>query len=155
MRFFLALICLVAACAAPGAAQSHLAPEDPIGSCLAAAGIDLPARRACIGVISAPCMDEPFGSSTAGMIGCAERERAAWERIRDAAAQHLRSRETPSQIAALDAALTEHASWTQARCAYAASAMEGGSLARYLAAECLRTATAELALELFNRRSDD
>jgi hypothetical protein len=48
----------------------------------------------------------------------------------------------------LEAMLAEHERWAQARCAYAASLYEGGSLARVLRASCARDAEAELVLDL-------
>lgn len=90
-------------------------------------------------------------ATTAGMMRCALAERDEWEGIRDGIVATLRERESPTQLALLDTALEQQARWAEARCAYEASIYEGGSLARVVAATCVRDAMAEHAILLIGR----
>ncbi len=147
--FALAGVCVLgcAASAAPTAAAEATA----IASCIANAE-GLAGRRACIGSVNLSCQDEDNrGATTAGMVMCAERERAQWAAIRDAAAASLAAQESPTQRAARARATAAHAAWLQERCAYDASLYEGGSLANYSAAACAMGETAEFALILHGR----
>jgi len=152
-----ALLAAVAACATPTAtAAEDAAPQSPIENCLALAGDDLDAQRACIGHFATWCVENtPGGETTVGMIQCVRSEQMQWENVRGAEVNRMRAQETPSQVALLDQAITEHARWTEARCAYEASIYEGGSLSRVIAAQCVRNAVAEHALYLRNRYSED
>jgi Lysozyme inhibitor LprI len=135
------------ACATPVAAQDT---DDLVASCLANAA-EPEDRRACIGVASARCIDEPGGETTGGMVICFSRERDLWSAQVTTLTERLRARESPTQLRQLDAMLATHETWVQDRCSYSASIFEGGSLARAIAAACLRTTTAELALDLLER----
>jgi hypothetical protein len=89
------------------------------------------------------------------MVMCAQAERAQWARLREQFATRLREHESESQKAMLEAMIAAQPQWAQTRCAYAASYYEGGSLARYLGAACMRDAEAELALDLYARLHDE
>ncbi len=151
MRLFLLIFALMtAACAS--SIESALTPQSPVQNCLAEAGQDNDARRACIGTFSRTCIEGSDASqTTGGMVRCIEAERLLWLNVRGEYLTALRARESPSQLALLDAALAEHESWSQTRCAYAASIYEGGSLARLVAVQCLRDAIAEFTIELIGR----
>lgn len=82
---------------------------------------------------------------------CHLRERELWQGEVEALTARLRALESPLQIQHLEAALAAHEPWMQARCYYSALYFEGGSLARVVAAACLRTTTAELAIDLIER----
>ena len=130
------------------------APASDVATCVAAAD-GFAARRACVGQVSLACQDEGDGGvTTAGMVMCANRERAQWEALRDAALAALRARESAAQTAARERALSAHAAWSQARCAYDASLYEGGSMAIYAAAACEMGQTADIALTLHLRAHD-
>lgn len=137
----------ITACTTPAAAQDS---HDPVATCLANAA-EPEDRRACIGEVSAQCIDEPGGETTGGMVNCFSRERDLWSAQVATLTERLRARESPAQLRQLDAMLAAHETWMQERCSYSASIFEGGSLARAVAAACLRTTTAELALDLLER----
>lgn len=89
------------------------------------------------------------------MAACAHSEQLQWAEQRSRYELQLRARESETQRALLDAMLSEQERWVRARCAYSASFYEGGSLARYLNAACMRDMEAELALDLYRRLMDD
>lgn len=124
-------------------------PEGAIERCIAATTMDQAARRACVGQVTSACIESDDGnSSTLGVVSCATIERTQWAALREQYLARLRARESEAQRAMLDTMLAEHERWAQARCAYAASLYEGGSLARVLWASCARDAEAELVLDL-------
>lgn len=126
--------------------------ESAVATCVAAAGDDFAARRACVGQVSAACQDEGDGGvTTAGMVMCADRERAQWEALGNTALVILRAQESATQAAARERALTAHAAAAQERCAYEASRYEGGSMANIAAAACAMDQAADLALMLHAR----
>lgn len=137
----------VSACATPVAAETS-AP-DAIASCLASA--DREARRACIGVVEAPCMDEPAGVTTVGMIRCLTREQELWNAQVTELVARARAQESPTQVAQLNRMLQLYEPWLNARCSYSASINEGGSMARIVAAACVRNMTADLAIDMLER----
>lgn len=139
---------IASACATLARAQPQVA-SNAVASCLASTDRD--ARSACIGVVAGPCIEEPGGESTAGMMRCHLRERDLWRAQVDVLVTRLRARESPVQLQSLDRMLAAHEPWMQARCSYSALSFEGGSLARVIAAACLRTTTAELAIDLLER----
>ncbi|MGD9980506.1 MAG: lysozyme inhibitor LprI family protein [Hyphomonadaceae bacterium] len=138
----------ISACTTPGLPQAQSSAPDVAG-CVAEAQPE--ARRACIGLVSSRCMEEPGGDTTVGMVQCAQAETRQWEAIRHRQIVALRARESESQLALLDAALTEQARWALANCSYEASRYEGGTLAQVVAATCIRDQTAELTLSLIAR----
>lgn len=147
--FALASGCVLGCATATAPASASEAPT--IQSCLANAEDDA-GRRACIGIVNLSCQDEgDGGATTTGMVICAERERAQWAAVGEAASATLASQESATQRAARTRAATAHAAWQQARCAYDASLYEGGSLARYSAAACMMGETADFALILYER----
>jgi hypothetical protein len=150
MRIVLLAIVCVAGCAAIQTVSAQDSQDSVIEVCLAeAAGPD--ARRACVGRHANACTQAPGGDTTVGMVQCATAETRQWEAVRDRQIAALRARETETQRALLEAALAEHARWAQANCGYEASRYEGGTLARVIAATCMRDETAELTLSLLAR----
>jgi uncharacterized protein YecT (DUF1311 family) len=159
MRMMLAaaaLAFLVAPASAQTSTQSDLfAPartdEGQLTSCLLTQEIGQ--GRDCIGTVSRACA-EPRGEgadTSYAVMACAMREESAWRGLLESNAERLRAMESETQKALLDEALAVGADWTSRSCAYAASIYEGGSLARVVAAQCARDATAERALQLHNR----
>lgn len=149
-----ALSCLLWLCLniTPSPAHAYTMQLDLVAACALRALPD--ARRDCIGVASRPCLEADGGETTPGAAACYNRERQMWEVLRDAISDNLRNTESPSQGALLDAALAEHRRWAAARCAYAASIYEGGSLSRVVDAACMRDAVAEFTLELMSRKDE-
>ena len=105
--------------------------------------------------MSGPCIDEPGGETTVGTRECLAAERAHWQALVDDYVRRLRADASPNALAALDAYVAAHDQWRGARCAYARTLYEGGSLAQVVSAACLRNATAEFAIDLFERVSED
>ena len=138
------------------AAQPADAEVRTVETCLVSAGRDHAAQRACVGRITDQCIESDDGNSTTpGMVACATSERAQWAALREGYVARLRATESASGNALLDAMLTEHAAWARARCAYAASYYEGGTLARVQGAMCMRDTEADLTLDLHGRLFDD
>ena len=139
----------------PAAAQPSAPASNAVETCLASAGRDHAAQRACVGRVMAQCIEsDDANSTTPGMVACAGAERAQWAALRETYVAQLRQ-ESETQRALLDAMLTENAAWARARCAYAASYYEGGTLARVQGAACMRDTEADLALDLHGRLFDD
>ena len=149
MRFFAVLFVLstIAACATPVTAETR-AP-DAVAPCLANADPDT--RRTCIGVVAGPCMEEDGGVTTFGMIQCLTREQELWDAQVTALVARARAQETHTQVAQLNAMLQLYEPWLDARCSYSASINEGGSMARIVAAACVRNTTADLAIDMLER----
>ena len=108
---------------------------------------------ACFGRIRAACMKRPDAETTTGTVACAENEKRLWDERVQALAASLRAAASPGQIAALDAASAQFEHWRAAKCAYAATLYEGGSLARIVAAECALETTADWSNALARRRA--
>lgn len=155
MRFWMFALALVASSFAVTSASTRTPVRSPVERCLAEAGDEIDAARACIGAISGPCLNTGEGSATTiGMITCYENERAAWRSLRERTVYALRDAESETQIAALDDMLGEYEHWSLARCSYGASVHEGGSLARVVAAACATRIEGELAIDLWLRRRE-
>ncbi|MEQ1491760.1 MAG: lysozyme inhibitor LprI family protein [Terricaulis sp.] len=91
------------------------------------------------------------GYSTIEMVECMQRERAAWDALRDRYATRLRTRESPTQVERLEAYLAENENWAEAKCAYRASMYEGGTAAGLNGEGCLEENSAEIAILLHGR----
>lgn len=148
----MSLVLISVSCASPPRSVAQPASNRPVSECVAIAGPEQ--RASCIGDVARACMESPGGETTGGSVACFERERAQWQTLRESVVAELRGRESPTQLALLDTALAQHESWSRARCAYAASIYEGGSLARVVAAQCMRDAAAEHAIELIGRSDE-
>jgi hypothetical protein len=150
MRFLLVLLAI--GFASPAIAAPARAQHTSVAACVAAADDEFDARRACVGQVGLACQDEGDGGiTTAGMVMCANRERAQWEALGEAALLTLRQQESSTQAAARERALSAHATAAHARCAYEASRYEGGSMAIFAAAACAMNQAADLALMLHAR----
>lgn len=111
------------------------------------------ARLQCVGAVTRLCHDQggEAAETTAGAMQCAQREGAIWRDLLQTSAAQLREREGEAQRILLEHALEKGDAWGLARCGYARSQFEGGSLARVLSAQCWRDTTAERAIELYTR----
>lgn len=135
---------------APGSGAGQAGDAAAVATCVERAK-SLEALNACQTIVAQPCLERPGGETTAGMIGCMDRSRAAWDAALNAAYAKLMHQESPGQRAALRAAQRAWIAWRDASCAYEASAMEGGSLARVIGAGCVAETTAERAIALVAR----
>ena len=148
-----AVLTAAAACAQdelepPRADDAHL-----IETCLNALGDASPAQRStCIRAVSGPCINGPGGDpGRIGMVLCSQREDRVWLAIIANSAAALRARERATQTALLDQLLIESENWRRAKCDYAGSRYEGGSLAGLTAEGCSMRVHAELAIYLYGR----
>ena len=132
-----------------------MAATPPIEACVAAAFAEDRGLDTCIGVMSGPCIDEPGGETTVGMRECLGAERTQWQALVDDFVPRLKADASPNALAALEAYVAAHNDWRDARCAYARTVYEGGSLAQVVSAACLRNATAEFAIDLYERVNED
>jgi uncharacterized protein YecT (DUF1311 family) len=161
MKTYVFALCLFVVVGAAHAQSARLAPP-PLGeanpadiaavqTCTARAN-DYAALDACADVVGQSCMREPGAETTVGMISCGMRSRGAWDvALNTAYAAQMKS-ETRGQRSTLQRAQRAWIAWRDAGCAYEASAMEGGSLARVIEAECLARKTAARAIELLARQ---
>lgn len=149
MRILALLFALstIGACATPVAAETST--PDAVAACLSSAAPDT--RRACIGVVAGPCMDGDGGVTTFGMIQCLTREQELWDAQVTTLVARARAEESPTQVAQLNTMLELYEPWLNARCSYSASINEGGSMARIVAAACVRNTTADLAIDMLER----
>ncbi|MBT0778386.1 lysozyme inhibitor LprI family protein [Paracoccus sp. pheM1] len=68
--------------AAPALAQDGPGYDGkPLAACLDRMAGEGGDRRSCIGAASGPCMDQPGGQTTAGMVQCLTAEAADWDRL--------------------------------------------------------------------------
>ena len=111
--------------------------------------------KTCLGLVQAACLKRPASETTSGMVGCAEKERRLWEERAQSIAASLRSTASPGQLAALDSAWSQFEHWRAAKCAYAATLYEGGSLSRVVAAECAMQTTADWSNALAQRLANE
>ena len=143
------------ACVTPAPATSAPENQATLETCLAAAFADERELTTCMGAISGPCIDEPGGETTVGTRECLAAERTQWQALVEDYVQRLQANASPTASAALEAYVAAHDEWRDARCAYARTVYEGGSLAQVASAACLRNATAEFAIDLFERVNED
>lgn len=144
-----------AACAAQAQSSHEPGAAQRIEACLSSALSEDREPQTCIGLGIEPCMDSPGGETTVGMINCHAAEQRRWQALIEAYLPQIRASQTSASASALDGYLTAHEAWRDARCQFAAALYEGGSLARVAASACMRDATADLAIDLFERLHAD
>ncbi|MBU6374296.1 MAG: DUF1311 domain-containing protein [Alphaproteobacteria bacterium] len=151
---------------AHGGAQAAPAPRlDPSApsaaeravfeACLLKAQGEAGAAAHCVTRVAEACAAQDGGETTAGMVICDARERALWTARIEVDTARLAARHSPGQRAALASAQTAFERWRAAKCAYAASLYEGGSLARVVEARCSLETTAAWSLDLARRVADE
>lgn len=129
----------------PAAAQAS-APSAALDSCVDAAGASRAALEGCKGAAAEPCIEQPDGETTAGLLRCYGAEALAWTAVLDGAL--ARAMEDERRVAALGAAQEAWRLWRDAECRYQASLYEGGSLAPVLAGACNADLIADRAIAL-------
>ena len=114
-----------------------------------------PDDAACIGSVSSPCMEEPGGDTTIGMIACTSRELRLWD---DKLNLHygdlravLRLKDATNRREALLTAQRAWIAYRDAECAQSSLLFEGGTLARVVHVGCVNQMTAERAIQLENQ----
>ncbi|MBL8536735.1 MAG: DUF1311 domain-containing protein [Hyphomonadaceae bacterium] len=147
---------LAIACAAPAEVHTDsLDPSPSLEACLNSASVQDRDPSSCIGVVSRRCFQEPGTETTVGSRECFTVERRQWEALAESYVQRLKRNASPTASAALDAYVVAQAEWRAARCGYARTIYEGGSLAQVVVATCMRDATAAFAIDLYERVNED
>jgi len=150
------LLALVLACAPSNPAAADVDDEidvTPLLQCVAAAGHEADALRACQGTITQPCFDAPLGETTYGMVMCLGAEGDAWARVMDESLARL-----AAGNAELAPALAEtQATWSAYReeeCNYRVQRWGLGSGAQVAGASCHAQLTADRAITLLRYESE-
>ncbi len=102
----------------------------------------------CVGRISDPCLDKPEGQSTVGMVECIRRETKVWDDMLNA--EYRRLLELLKGKAA-DTVRSAQRNWIALRdsdCQVPYEIFEGGTMAQPIAADCIRSHTADRAIQL-------
>lgn len=154
---------LMVVCGAPAADAAPFAPslsQTPSAaeraafeSCLADAA-ENPAT-VCAGRVADACIAKDGGETTAGMTACDARELALWMARIDTQIGDLDAWRSPAQKRALAAAQAAFVTWRDAKCAFAATIYEGGSLARVVESRCRLETTAAWSGDLADRLAQD
>lgn len=150
MRRVAVILVLAFACLSaplPAVAQASN-PNPALDACIAAAGASRAALEGCKGAVSEPCVEQPGGDTTAGMLRCYSAEALAWTAVLDGAL--ARTRENEQRAALLGPAQEAWRLWRDAECRYQASMYEGGSLAPVIASSCNADLTADRAIALLH-----
>lgn len=114
-------------------------------SCLAEARPLLVAGPACIGVHSTACLRHAENQTTAGMERCYLDEYRAWDVMLNA---YFRDRPQGERGEALQQVQRAWITYRDRKCAYFRVHYAGGSMARWLGAQCMADTTARRAIEL-------
>ena len=103
---------------------------------------------ACIGRLSARCMDRPGGSSTMGMRVCTDRESDAWDALLNRNYKKARRQVPAAAAKKLQEIQRAWITWRNEKCDLGYTLFEGGTLAGVVAGECVMKSTAIRAIEL-------
>ncbi len=160
---------LVFALALPArAGEADPAHVAALSDCAAAHLPDLPAaERACVGIVSEPCMARPEGQTTLGMNACLAAESLAWDVLLNAdwpklleglrrldAANEVAAMELPSAAALLRRAQRAWLAWREAECAQRRAEWGSGTLGSNIASACWLEMTARRTLGLRARLAE-
>ncbi len=152
MGIRIALVVFVSAALAGGCANAQEVSVDAaraaVAACLDSAGPTLAEREACADVYLSPCMEQPGGDTTYGMIACTGAEYEAWDEILNDRYGQLREAWPEGAFEALREAQGAWLAWREAECDIETAMFEGGTLARVTRAMCMNTMTAERAVKL-------
>jgi uncharacterized protein YecT (DUF1311 family) len=105
-------------------------------------------KIACLGRLQKPCLEEPGGETTGGMVECSRDERELWAARADTASAAIAARLAPARLKLFNAAEKAWRDYRDASCAYDSSIYDGGSLERVIVADCLLRETALRAIDL-------
>lgn len=137
--------------------------DAPTADCLAAADT-ADAMRACVGLATAKCVDaSDYGSTTIGMMECAEKETAFWDAKLNATYKELMARaEKFDAMNADDPRIVEKIAdslramqrawipYRDATCTFQYSLGMGGTIASTIASHCQLETTADQYIYLAN-----
>jgi len=102
----------------------------------------------CEGVVAEPCMEEPGGYSTSGMVFCTQREITIWDDYLIAWYAEARANLSESAAEELRQVQLKWIAYRDAKCALPYAVHEGGSIARVIGSGCYLSETARRAVEL-------
>jgi uncharacterized protein YecT (DUF1311 family) len=105
------------------------------------------AYGACIGAASTPCMDEPGGSSTLGMVTCMRREQSWWDEKLTGELDTWRESVTDETSVLLEAAQENWEAYLSNQCEFLYASGEG-TIQQLVHASCMLDGTARRAIEL-------
>lgn len=148
MRFVLAVFVLVIASVLP--ARADLPEVDyasRVVACVAAAGEDAAAIRACRGAAWTPCAEVPGAETTYGTVMCYGFEAEGWSNIMAATLTRLET-SRPEFAESLNRAQTQWLAYRDAECSYRVERWGLGSGGRVELAGCFADLTAERAISL-------
>jgi len=103
---------------------------------------------ACIGRMSARCMDRPGGSSTKGMRICTDRETEAWDQVLNRNYKKVRRQVPGAAAKKLQEIQRAWITWRNEKCGFGYTLFEGGTLAGVAVGQCVMKTTAIRAFEL-------
>ncbi len=116
-----------------------------IETCLADKRPLLTHGYACIGQFSAACLKHPENQTTVGMERCYHDEYRAWDVLLN---RHFRDRARGAGGDELRQVQRAWITYRDRKCAFFRVHYAGGSMARWLAAQCMMDTTARRAIEL-------
>lgn len=131
-----------------GAAPTRANDAEMIATCLQTerdAGRD---AHSCIGRVSDPCLNEPSGQSTVGMVQCTDKETKVWDAMLNE--EYARLLGLISGVAVENVRKAQRL-WVETRdadCHVAYDIFEGGTIAQPIAARCMLDHTADRALQV-------
>lgn len=130
------------------AAPTRADDAEMIATCLQTerdAGRD---SHSCIGRISDPCLNDPAGQSTVGMVQCTDKETKVWDTMLNEEYTRLLGL---LSVPAAESVRKAQRSWVETRdadCHVAYDIFEGGTIAQPIAARCMLDHTADRALQV-------
>lgn len=148
LRSYAFAIGTIVALATSGAVPAAAGDSELIATCVQA---ERDANRSpinCIGRVSDPCLELPEGQSTVGMVGCIDKETKVWDGMLND--EYARLLAVLKGKAAEDVRKAQR-NWITLRdsdCAIPYEIFEGGTMAQPISAECIRSHTADRAVQL-------
>lgn len=100
----------------------------------------------CVGRISDPCLQLPEGQSTVGMVECIDKETKVWDGMLNREYARLLSAVNGKAAEAVRKAQRNWIALRDSDCTVPYEIFEGGTMAQPIAADCVRTHTAERAV---------
>jgi uncharacterized protein YecT (DUF1311 family) len=136
-----------------GPARAENADTTAIESCIQSKIAAEQDVKRCIGVLAQPCLDDPKGQSTAGMVACLEREARAWDRLLNDYYTRLSEQLDGAQREALRDLQRSWIAYRDKACGFY-RIYHQGTVAGPMTASCLNDETARRALALRDFLSD-
>jgi uncharacterized protein YecT (DUF1311 family) len=128
-----------------GAAPTRANDAEMIATCLQTerdAGRD---AHSCIGRVSDPCLNEPSGQSTVGMVQCTDKETEVWDAMLNEEYARLLGILTGAAAESVRKAQRLWLETRDAECHVPYDIFAGGTIAQPIAARCMLDHTADRA----------